>query len=180
MFCRKCDSKLLCVCFPGGGCQAGVSVWCQGAGAGDCGHCRDRPGRLEKQHGVQRRYVKLQGGKEAAERRWRCSQHTGSNVRKLAKSNEHELAHFSSDMCIHKLQPFNPLFLSRGGCLRIKPSSLPHCQGDQLHTGSYSCNPQHPLNEAVLDGRFIDWSNIPKSTGWTSLISERFSPGYLG
>lgn len=53
------------MCLLGGGCATGVCVRCQGAGAGDCGHCRDRPGRLEKQHGVQRWYVKLQGGNRA-------------------------------------------------------------------------------------------------------------------
>lgn len=79
------------VCLLGGGCATGVRVWCQGAGAGDCRHCGDRPGRLEKQHRVQRRYAKLQGSGEATEQRcrWKWSWHTDSNVRKVAKSNAH-------------------------------------------------------------------------------------------
>ena len=83
----------LLMCFLGGGCTAGVGVWCQGAGAGDCRHCRDRPGRLEEQHRVQRRCVKLQGGSEATEQRCRskCSWHTGGNVRELTKSSVHWL-----------------------------------------------------------------------------------------
>lgn len=40
----------------GGGRPAGVRVRCQGAGAGDRRNGRDRPVRLEEQHGVPRRY----------------------------------------------------------------------------------------------------------------------------
>ena len=43
-------------CLPGGGRATGVCVWCAGAGVGYSWYCRDRPCRLEEQHGIQRRY----------------------------------------------------------------------------------------------------------------------------
>ena len=56
MYCRRCDHTVFC---PGGGCQAGVWVSCQGAGAGHSWNSWHWLITLEEQHRVHRRYHQL-------------------------------------------------------------------------------------------------------------------------
>lgn len=109
--------------FPGGGRAAGVRVRCQGAGAGDRRHCGDRPGRLEEQHRVQRRYVKLQGGNEATERRWKAfaaRRRQREETGKAKNGKTQPTCSSKSCVCVHPLTlgGISRFFSSTG--LRIK------------------------------------------------------------